>query len=205
MKVLETKLSTSEWQYKWIHTEIPPIKFQITLRTVRVHDTGFRKAQRQGRFIKRLGTPLLWSSSMRIQGGRCKRPRLYPGLGRSPGERNGNPLTPVFLPGQSHGERRLAGYSPRGRKESDWAIEHTQSLSGFIINFLPALIFSFSSISISLSPMLFFPFFPILACLYFNVLELNITTQLNNKRERTYSSWHQSCTLASWWLKSWLF
>ena len=26
---------------------------------------------------------------------------------------------PVFLPGESHGQRRLAGYSPLGRKESD--------------------------------------------------------------------------------------
>ena len=41
-----------------------------------------------------------------------------PGLGRSPGEVNGNP-TPVFLAGKSHGQRNLAGYSPRGRKELD--------------------------------------------------------------------------------------
>ena len=27
--------------------------------------------------------------------------------------------TPVFLPGESHGQRGLAGYSPWGRKESD--------------------------------------------------------------------------------------
>ena len=27
--------------------------------------------------------------------------------------------TPVFLPGESHGRRNLAGYSPWGRKESD--------------------------------------------------------------------------------------
>ena len=27
--------------------------------------------------------------------------------------------TPVFLPGESHGQRSLAGYSPRNRKESD--------------------------------------------------------------------------------------
>ena len=27
--------------------------------------------------------------------------------------------TPVFLPGESHGQRNLVGYSPRGRKESD--------------------------------------------------------------------------------------
>ena len=27
--------------------------------------------------------------------------------------------TPVFLPGESHGQRRLVGYSPWGRKELD--------------------------------------------------------------------------------------
>ena len=27
--------------------------------------------------------------------------------------------TPVFLPGESPGQRRLAGYSPQGRTESD--------------------------------------------------------------------------------------
>ena len=39
------------------------------------------------------------------------------GLGRSPGEGNGNP--PVLLPGKSHGRRSLVGYSLWGRKESD--------------------------------------------------------------------------------------
>ena len=34
-----------------------------------------------------------------------------PGLGRFPGEGNGNPL-PVFLPGEFHGQRSLTGYSP---------------------------------------------------------------------------------------------
>ena len=59
-----------------------------------------------------------------------------PVLGRSPGEGHGNPLqyswvpahssilgfqpTPVFLPGESHGQRRLAGYSPWGHKELGW-------------------------------------------------------------------------------------
>ena len=40
------------------------------------------------------------------------------GSGRSPGNANGQP-TPVFLPGEFHGQRSLAGYSPWGRKESD--------------------------------------------------------------------------------------
>ena len=37
---------------------------------------------------------------------------LIPGSGRSPGEENGNPL--VFLPGKSHRQRNLVGYSPLG-------------------------------------------------------------------------------------------
>ena len=45
-------------------------------------------------------------------------PGLIPGLGRSPGERNGSPLQ-LFLPGESHGRRSLVGYGPGGRKESD--------------------------------------------------------------------------------------
>ena len=31
------------------------------------------------------------------------------------------PPTPVFLPGESHGQRSIAGYSPEGHKESDMA------------------------------------------------------------------------------------
>jgi len=44
---------------------------------------------------------------------------LIPGSGRSPGEGNGSSLTPVFLPGESQGQRSLEGYSPWGHKELD--------------------------------------------------------------------------------------
>ena len=40
-----------------------------------------------------------------------------PGLGRSPGEGNSNPLQ-YFLPGKSHRQRSLAGYSPWGCRET---------------------------------------------------------------------------------------
>ena len=40
-----------------------------------------------------------------------------PGLGR-PWRRAWQP-TPVFLPGKSHGQRSLVGYSPWGHKEAD--------------------------------------------------------------------------------------
>ena len=36
---------------------------------------------------------------------------LTPGLGRFPWRREWQP-TPVFLPGESHGQRSLVGYSP---------------------------------------------------------------------------------------------
>ena len=57
-----------------------------------------------------------------------------PGLGRSPGEGNGNPLqdsffffeaqllyqiTSVFLPKEFHGQRSLAGYNPWVHQELD--------------------------------------------------------------------------------------
>ena len=44
-------------------------------------------------------------------------PGSIPGLGRSPGEGNGNAL----LPGEPHGQRSMAGYSPWGLEESDMA------------------------------------------------------------------------------------
>ena len=47
-----------------------------------------------------------------------------PGLGKSPGEGE-QVLTPVFWPGEAHGQRRLAGCSPWGHKELD----RTQRLS----------------------------------------------------------------------------
>ena len=45
-------------------------------------------------------------------------PASIPGSGRSPGEGDGF-STPVFLPGEFHGQRSLASYSPWGHKEVD--------------------------------------------------------------------------------------
>ena len=41
-----------------------------------------------------------------------------PGLGRFPWRREWQP-TPLFLPGEHHGQRSLVGYSPWGHKELD--------------------------------------------------------------------------------------
>ena len=48
----------------------------------------------------------------------CRRPRFYPWVGRIPWRRGWQP-TPVFLPGESHGQKRLVGYHPWGHKESN--------------------------------------------------------------------------------------
>ena len=49
-----------------------------------------------------------------------------PGFGKIPERRNWQP-TPVFLPGESHGQMSLVGYSPWGHKGLDTteATEHT--------------------------------------------------------------------------------
>ena len=48
----------------------------------------------------------------------CRRFGFNPWVEKIPWRRKWQPA-PVFLPGESHGQRRLAGYSPWGHKESD--------------------------------------------------------------------------------------
>ena len=48
----------------------------------------------------------------------CGRPGFDPWVGNIPWRRKWHP-TPVLLPGKSHRQRRLVGYSPWGRKELD--------------------------------------------------------------------------------------
>ena len=54
---------------------------------------------------------------------RHKRRGFDPWVGKILWRRTWQP-TPVFLAGESHGQRSLAGYSPRGHRESDTS-EHT--------------------------------------------------------------------------------
>ena len=49
---------------------------------------------------------------------RLRRPGFDPWVGKLPWRRKWLP-TPVFLPGESHGQRSLVGYSAWGYKESD--------------------------------------------------------------------------------------
>ena len=53
---------------------------------------------------------------------------LIHGSGKSPGGGHGNQPTTLFLPGESHGQRSLAGYSPQDCKELDM----TERLSMYV-------------------------------------------------------------------------
>jgi len=48
----------------------------------------------------------------------CKRPRFDSWVGKIPWRRKWL-LIPVFVSGEFHGQRSLAGYSPCGHRESD--------------------------------------------------------------------------------------
>ena len=63
-----------------------------------------------------MGTFIFPYSSVSRVCQQCRRPGLDPWVGKIPWSRKWQP-TPVFLPGESHGQRRLAGYSPWGHRE----------------------------------------------------------------------------------------
>ena len=70
----------------------------------------------------------------------CRRPRFDSWVRKIPWRRKWQ-LAPVFLPGEFHGQRILAGYSPRGsqRVRHDWAI-HTHTHTHTHHNMLVVLV-----------------------------------------------------------------
>jgi len=68
----------------------------------------------------------------------CGRPKFNTWVWKIPWRREW-PLTPVFLPGEFHGQRSLEGYSPQSCKESDmteWltlTISHSQLTNKIVI------------------------------------------------------------------------
>ena len=70
----------------------------------------------------RVSQEALVVKNLSANAGRCKRCRFNPWIGMIPWRKAWQP-TPVFLPGDSHRQRSLAGYIPQGHKESDTAEE----------------------------------------------------------------------------------
>ena len=67
------------------------------------------------------------SSVVKNPPAKCKRLGFDPWVRKIPWRRKWQP-TPVFLPGKSHRQRSLVGYSPWGHKESDTTEQLTLSL-----------------------------------------------------------------------------
>ena len=75
-------------------------------------------------------------------------PGSNPGLGRFPWSRKWHP-TPVLLPGESHGQRSLVGYSPWGCKESDTTEKvqiHTHTHTCVLMSSLEKCVFRSSAL-----------------------------------------------------------
>ena len=62
---------------------------------------------------------LPWWLSSKESACQCRKLGFDPGLGSSPGERNGSPLQYSCLGKRQEAQRSLVGYSPWGCKESD--------------------------------------------------------------------------------------
>ena len=76
---------------------------------------------------------------------KCGRPGFDPWVGKIPWRRK-RQSTPVLLPGKSHGQRSLVGYSPWGRKESD-TTERLHFTLLHLLHQLPALAWKATSLS----------------------------------------------------------
>ena len=109
-----------------LSTVIVPILQQMSLQNAAVGVIPFL-----------FSSPLLDHQQFRGRGSeeylQFGRPRFNPWVGKIPGRRKWL-LTPVFLPGEFHGQRSLAGYSPWGREESDTTEQLTLSHFFYFIN-----------------------------------------------------------------------
>ena len=70
-------------------------------------------AQQAKCYCQALSAKLRWWLSWERICLQCRRPRFDPWVGKISWRREWQP-TPVFLPGEPHGQRSQAGYSPRG-------------------------------------------------------------------------------------------
>ena len=110
---------TDQWTWVWVNN-------RSCWRTGRPAVLRFMGSQRVGHdWVTELTDWLCFpggtvAKESACQCRRCKRCRFSPciGIGKIAWGRKWQP-TPVFLPGESHGQRSLAGYCPQGHKQLD--------------------------------------------------------------------------------------
>ena len=74
----------------------------------------------------------VWASQV-VHWQETQETQVQPLLWKIPWRREWQPI-PVFLPGESHGQRSLEGFSPYGRKESDTKPLSTQHMEISVCN-----------------------------------------------------------------------
>ena len=87
---------------------------------------------------------LSWWLSGKESTWQCRRCEFNPWVRKSPWRKNWQP-TPVFLPGKSHGQRYLAGYSPWGCKRIGHGLA-TKQQSSILLYFYILLVTQFCTI-----------------------------------------------------------
>ena len=107
---------------------------ELSVSGLLITETG-SKGERSFTEQGRSGRILRPGSDNKESACQCRRPGLDPSVRKIPWRRSGSP-SPVFLTGESHGQRSLVGYSPWGHKESD------KIKPGIFFNFI---LYSFSS------------------------------------------------------------
>ena len=124
---LRVRYPVHNWREPWSPSSRMQMQFLEVLSMV---DTSFLWITLQDQSLERLChvRPLMWSlgafqvalvvKKPPANASRLKRWGFYPWVEKIPWRRAQQP-TLVFLPGESHGLRSLAGYSLRGHKESD--------------------------------------------------------------------------------------
>ena len=87
-----------------------------------------------------MGFPMARQLRPHLQAGATGAAVSIPGSGRPRAWRRAWQPMPAFLPGESHGQRSLAGYSPRGCKESETIERLTPFQRHYIIHISPVLV-----------------------------------------------------------------
>ena len=119
----------STWMCEWIIRFIRFIYYQIYILFSRLRSLGSERLSDVTSSHSMVSQMvLLMVKNLPANAGDTRDTGLIPGVRKIPWSRKWQPAS-VFLPGKSHGQRSLAGYSSWGHKESDTTerlCKHTQ-------------------------------------------------------------------------------
>ena len=135
--------TSSVWMCQFLHCYINRVSFPLFGYFDR------NKSDREKSYHDLIGNTVIvglpswfrwWSICLQSE-----RPRFGHWISKIPWRREWLP-TPIFLPGETHGQRNLEGYRPQGRKESHTTERLTLSLSVFTFLLLWVGLYIFSNI-----------------------------------------------------------